>query len=276
MLLAQISDLHIGAAGSAMDVHAHTAEHLARAVEHLNRMDPSPDAVLCTGDLVDEGSPAEYARLAELLTPLRAPYYLVAGNHDDRENLRAAFAHRGYFPAEGFLQYAIDLGPLRVLALDTNVPGAPGGLLCAARLAWLEARLAEEPSRPTIVMQHHPPFRTGMQQMDTMILDGMEAMADVVRKHPQVERIVCGHLHRPITRRVGGTLAMTCPSTAHQVELDLRARGRLAVITEPPACLLHTWSEDLGLVSHTSYIGDFGTPYVIIEEGSVPAQLPQM
>ncbi|WP_394833098.1 phosphodiesterase [Pendulispora rubella] len=276
MLLAQISDLHIGAVGSSMDVHAHTAEHLVRAVEHLNRLDPSPDAVLCTGDLVDAGSAEEYARLAELLAPLKAPYYLVAGNHDHRDNLRAAFAHHGYFPAEGYLQYVVDLGPVRVVALDTNVPGAPGGLLCEERLAWLDARLAEEPSRPTLVMQHHPPFLTGMQQMDTMILDGMEAMANVVRKHPQVERIVCGHLHRPITRRVGGTLAMTCPSTAHQVELDLRERGRLAVITEPPACLLHAWSEGLGLVSHTSYIGDFGTPYVIIAEESAPGQAVQM
>ena len=273
MLLAQISDFHIGVAGSSIDVDYRTSEYLERAVEHLNRLAPSPDAILCSGDLVDEGSPEEYVRLAALLGALKAPYYIAPGNHDHRENLRAAFADRGYLPAEGYLHYVVDVGPLRLIALDTNVPGAPGGLLCRERLAWLDARLAEEPTRPTLVMQHHPPFRSGMQYMDTMGLEGIDELAAVIQKHPQVERIVCGHLHRPMMRRVGGTLAMTCPSTAHQVELDLRRPGGLALVGEPPACLLHAWSEELGLVTHTSYLGDFGAPRVLIEakEGRAPS-----
>ncbi len=64
--------------------------------------------------------------------------------------------------------------------------------------------------------------------------------------------------NRPIVRRFAGTVASVCPSTAHQVELDLREHGRLAVVAEPPACALHAWSESGGLVSHLSYIGDHG------------------
>ena len=265
MLLAQITDLHVALPGTLLDSRYRTSEHLQRAVAHLMALDPAPDAVVITGDLVDAGSATEYERLVELLAPLTAPVYVVPGNHDEREAMRAAFGPRGYFPAEGFLCYAVDLGDLRLVALDTNVPGSPCGELCPARLAWLDACLAGAPDRPTIVVLHHPPFATGIEQMDGMGLVGADGLADVIGKHGQVERILCGHIHRSIVRRFAGTIASTCPSTAHQVELDLRERGRLAVLEEPPACALHRWSDETGLVSHLSFIGDFGPVHVVSE-----------
>lgn len=264
MLLAQITDLHVTVPGSLLDSHFHTAQHLERAVEHLLALDPRPDAVVITGDLVDAGGAVEYARLVDLLAPLPMPVFVIPGNHDERENMRAAFAARAYLPETGFLCYEAEVGPVRLLALDTVIAGAPGGRLCSERLAWLEARLAEQPDRPTIVLQHHPPFATGIRQMDDMglELDGRAGLAAIVGRHRQVERILCGHIHRAIVRRFAGTIASTCPSTAHQVELDLRERGRLAVIGEPPACALHVWTEG-GLVSHLSFIGDHGPAFVV-------------
>jgi 3',5'-cyclic-AMP phosphodiesterase len=85
-------------------------------------------------------------------------------------------------------------------------------------------------------------------------------MAAVVQRHPQVERVVCGHLHRPIQRRWAGTVVLTAPSTAHQVDLNLHPGASSGFVMEPPACLLHVWTDALGLVTHTSYIGDFGGP----------------
>lgn len=264
MLLAQITDLHVTVPGGLLDTQYHTAERLERAVEHLLGLNPRPDAVVITGDLVDAGGEAEYARLVALLAPLPMPVYVVPGNHDERENMRAAFGPRGYLPERGFLCYEAEVGRVRLLALDTNIPGSPGGRLCPERLGWLDARLAEQPDRPTIVFQHHPPFATGIAMMDGMGLDGRDGLRDVVARHPHVERVLCGHVHRSITRRFGGTIASTCPSTAHQVQLDLRDEGGgLAVIAEPPACALHRWSEDLGLVSHLSFIGDYGPPHVV-------------
>lgn len=267
MLLAQITDLHISEPDTLIDRLYRTADHLERAVRHLLALDPRPDAVVITGDLVEGGREAEYARLVEILRPLPMPVYVVPGNHDDREGLRRAFGARGYLPERGFLCYAVDAGPLRLVALDTHVPGSPGGRLCAERLAWLDARLAEAPDRPTIVLQHHPPFHTGMSRMDEMNLDGRDAEAAIVARHGQVERVLCGHLHRPIVRRFAGTVASTCPSTAHQVDLDLRERGHLALVREPPACALHLWSQETGLVSHTSYVGDYGRPDVMVAAG---------
>jgi Icc protein len=254
VLLAQISDFHIGVPGGDMDRRFDSATQLERAVQHLCRMEPRPDVVLCTGDLVNDGQPEEYARLAELLKPLPMPWYAIPGNHDDREQLRAAFAHLGYLPSQGFLCYAVDAGPLRLIGLDTNIPGAPGGKLCGERRVWLAARLAEAPERPTVVFMHHPPFRTGIHPADAMGLEGADTLAEVIRRHPQVEAVLCGHLHRPIVKRFAGTVASTCPSTMHQVELDLSTPGRLALLPEPTACQLHLWTAGAGLVSHTSYI----------------------
>jgi 3',5'-cyclic AMP phosphodiesterase CpdA len=258
VLIAQITDTHVSTPDSRNDLIFRTAEHLARAVAHVNGLRPRPDVVVATGDLVEQGEIAEYERLREILAPLAMPLFLIPGNHDNRGHLTAVFRDRAYLPRHGeFLQYTVEDWPLRLVALDTLVPGAGGGRLCADRLAWLEARLAERPGRPTVLFMHHPPFATGLAFMDGMGLEGREALAAVIRRHPQVERIACGHLHRAIVRRFAGTVASTCPATAHQIALDLEPAQRLAVVMEPPACMLHLWlGEGEGLVSHVSLIGD--------------------
>ncbi len=267
MLIAQISDTHVSTPDSRNDRLFRTAEHLAAAVAHLNALHPRPDLVLATGDLVERGGIDEYERLREILTPLAMPLFLIPGNHDDRENLTKVFADHAYLPRNGaFLQYTVEDWPLRLVALDTLVPGKSGGRLCAERLAWLEARLGEAPDRPTLVFMHHPPFATGIAAMDDMGLDGIEGLAAVIRRHPQVERITCGHLHRTIVRRFAGTVACTCPATAHQIALDLVPAQRLATVMEPPACMLHLWlGEAGGLVSHVSLIGDRHPPFTVFD-----------
>ena len=82
------------------------------------------------------------------------------GNHDDREAMRSVFGDCDWLPDEGFVQYVVDLGGLRLIALDTHVPGAPGGTLCDDRLDWLNDRLSEAPDRPTILFLRHPSFST--------------------------------------------------------------------------------------------------------------------
>jgi 3',5'-cyclic-AMP phosphodiesterase len=266
MLTAQITDTHVSTPDSVNDRYFHTAEHLERAVAHLNRLAPRPDVVLVTGDLVERGEAAEYARLRSILDRLTMPAYVVPGNHDSREHLARAFADRGYLPREGFLHYTVEEWPVRLIGLDTHVPGEPGGRLCSERLAWLDARLAEAPGRPTLVFMHHPPFVTGMRAMDAMGLEGGPALGEVIGRHPQVERVVCGHVHRPMTRRFAGTVASTSPATAHQLALVLAPAQHLAVVMEPPACALHLWlGPEAGLVSHLSVIGDERPPFTLYD-----------
>jgi 3',5'-cyclic-AMP phosphodiesterase len=268
MVIAQITDTHIRPEGVLAYQRLDTAPYLARAVKHLQRLKPRPDVVLATGDLVDAGSSEEYRRLHDLLAPLPMPVYLIPGNHDDRAALADAFSDHAYLPRPvRFIQYVVEEYPVRLVALDTLVPGQVGGLLCEERLRWLAARLAEAPDRPTVIFMHHPPFTTGIVRMDSYGLANAREFAEVVQRHQQVERIVCGHLHRPIQARVGGTLASTAPSTAYQVALDLEPGHPLMFTMEPPACQLHLWAADTGLVTHTSYIDDFDGPY-LFSDGS--------
>jgi len=102
--------------------------------------------------------------------------------------------------------------------------------------------------------------------MDRIGLSGSDALARVIGRHPQVERVLCGHLHRPIQFRFAGTIASTCPSPAHQVALDLAPGAASAFRMEPPAFQLHAWRKGVGVVSHTAYIGDFAGPYPFKEE----------
>jgi 3',5'-cyclic AMP phosphodiesterase CpdA len=267
VLIAQITDTHIKGEGVLAYGRIETSGFLARAVDHILHLETRPDVVLATGDLVDAGSPAEYARLRHLLAPLPMPVYLIPGNHDDRDALRATFADRRYMPSEGFIQYVVDDGPLRLIAIDTLIPGAPGGRVDRERLAWLDARLGEAPSKPTAIFMHHPPFKTAIDFMDGIGLDGADEMAEIVRRHPQVERVLCGHLHRSIQARWAGTLAMTAPATAHQVGLDVQRENGLSVTLEPPGYALHLWRPDIGLVSHVANVGDF-LSYRVIPPGT--------
>jgi len=261
MLLAQISDLHVTAKGKRLFDRVDTPGFLVRAVAHLNALDPRPDFVWITGDLVDQGSVAEYANLRDMLGALRIPWAVMPGNHDERANLRSAFADGGYLPRDGeFLHYTIEDLPLRLIALDTLIPGESGGTLCRTRLDWVAARLEERPDSPTVVALHHPPFVTGLSEMDTIGCANSAALGAIVAEHPQIERIVCGHVHRPMVMRWNGTVVTTAPATAHQVALALKPGTPTAWIMEPPACHLHYWQPETGLVTHVSYIGDYGQP----------------
>jgi len=268
MLIAQITDFHIKARGKRAYRVVDTAQCLAAAVDALRALEPAPDIVVGTGDLTDYGRPEEYELLRELLAPLRQPVYLIPGNHDERAALRQAFP--GYFPAEGFLHYTVEGWPVRLVALDTVVPGEAGGQLSADRLRWLDDTLAAAPDRPTVIIMHHPPFATGIAHMDKIGLEGADAFAAIVARHLQVERVLSGHLHRSIQALIGGhAVASTAPSTAHQVALDLRPQGPPAFKMEPPGYQLHLWRPETGVVTHTGVIGDFAGPYPFFEEGTL-------
>jgi len=263
MLIAQISDTHVTYADQGVDSRYETAMHLRRAVKHLVSLPVPPDLVLVTGDCVDEGNPVEYQRFCELLQKLEMPVYVIPGNHDHRDHMRDVWGEQGSHHHDVYIQYVVEEWPVRLIALDTLIPGQAGGELCKERLDWLEARLAEHPSRPTLLFQHHPPFDLGMPVIDEMGLAGAEALGRLVSQYPNVERILAGHVHAHAQRLFHGTLAVTCPSTAHQAWLDFQPQAGLAQVMTPPACLLHFWREDLGLVTYLSPIGDYGSLDVV-------------
>jgi Icc protein len=269
-LLAQVTDMHIKAGGKLSYRVVDTEAALARCVAHLMKLPQLPDAVIFTGDLTDFGRPEEYDNLVRLLEPLTMPVFLMPGNHDDPETMRAKFPSHAYMRQRtGKLDYVIDEFPVRIVALDSTIPRQSGGELTASQLQWLDETLGAVPDKPTIVAIHHPPFRTGIGHMDKMPLANPAAMEPVIARHPQVERVIAGHLHRNIVKRFGGTVASTSPSPSHQVALDLDDEAASRFVMEPPAFQLHLWSKGVGLVSHTAAIGEFAGPYPFYENGKL-------
>jgi len=268
MLIAQISDLHMRPRGKPAIRIVETNMFAARAVAALMALDPRPDAVLVTGDVVNNGTPDEYETAHQVLRRLPMPVYAVPGNHDDRENFRQGLrSFPGVVAHPRFVQYAVEDYPLRLIGLDTHIPQSSAGELCEERLSWFEKTLATERGKPTLVFMHHPPFDCGIRHMDKIrLIEGAERLEAIVRANPQVKALAFGHHHRPIETLFGGALASIAPGVAHQVELDLRpgaADGRIAM--EPPAYRLWRWDGER-LVSHMAYVERFAGPYPFIED----------
>lgn len=260
MLLAQLTDTHIRTPGTLAYGVVDTAIFLERAVAHLCARTPRPDAVIVTGDLTDFDRPEEYARFKALTAGLPMPLFPIPGNHDGTQGLASAFPHIAARAQGGKLNYVIDEFDLRLVMLDSSVPGAPHGLLGGPTLAWLEATLAAAPDRPALVALHHPPFLTGIRHMDVQNLQDAAALEAVLARHPQVRALVCGHVHRTVLTSFAGRPASICPSPAHAVSLDLDPAAPPAFHMEPPGLHLHRFAEGR-LATHLDFIGSYDGPH---------------
>jgi 3',5'-cyclic AMP phosphodiesterase CpdA len=243
-LLVQLSDPHIGAEWAASD----PAASLEAAIDAVRALGASPDAVLVSGDLAEHAADKEYEQVRALLGQIDAPSYVLPGNHDDRDALHRHFGVPG---AGGEpVQYAVDLGPLRLVVVDSTIPGEDGGELDDGRLSWLEETLAATPDVPTVVAMHHPPFTIGIAPWDAIALrpSDREKLGDILARHEHVERVLVGHVHRAISTQLGGRPVMSVPSTYIQGLLDFSAT-ELALSDDPPGFGVHALV-DGKLVSH--------------------------
>jgi len=260
----QLSDPHLTLEGQLAYGRVDTCGMLIKAIESVQTSDPRPGFVLLTGDLVYEGTEGEYRTLKNLLSRLDIPTYLLAGNHDDRDTLKKIFSDHRYLFQDGseFIQYEVELPGKRLLCLDTTVPGKGHGALCAERLDWLDKKLSADDKRPVIIAMHHPPFKTHIPYMDKLgLLQGLDEFKEIVCNHLEIERILSGHLHRSISIRVGHVLALTAPSTAHQIHLSLATERPGMYILEPPAYLLHMWQDGEETLTHQVSLTDSDGPH---------------
>jgi len=249
VLLAHLSDPHLTAGplagGPALGLHA--------ALGRLLGLPTRPDAVVITGDLTDHGHPDEYHQLTELLAGIPLPVYLAVGNHDDRDALLDAFAGTAHLDGGDRAHYVVDLPSATLVVLDSLLPGRGAGRLGEDQLAWLNTELSQRPETPALVAVHHPPVRVGIPFLDGIRLLDADALADAVGAHPQVVRILCGHVHRTIAAPFAGTLMSTASSTYRQSALDMTATGTMGVLDEPTSFLLHQITDSTGgtCVTHT-------------------------
>lgn len=252
MLIAQVTDIHLGFEPDSPGEF--NRQRLDRVLEHLAGMEPRPDLLLATGDLIDRGDRASYERLREAFADMPFPVFYALGNHDERATFAEVFPDATF--DGGFLQYVIETGPLRIIVLDTLEEGRHGGAFCEERATWLKARLDEAPDARTLIVQHHPPIEVGIAWMNTDPNEPwVERLAQCLRGRSNVIGIICGHIHRAITTTWEGTVVATCPSTAPQVALDLRPIDpdvpdqRQLIIADPPGYALH-WFNGRQLITH--------------------------
>ena len=267
--IVQLTDLHVRPVGIAAYRVCESTMMTERALKVAARL--RADAVIITGDLTDCGLATEYTLLAGMLRRhLSVPVHVIPGNHDRREVL---LKHMPGVPsADGFVQYAVELGPVRLVMLDTVVAGGGHGSLDGGRLEWLDRTLAAAPGMPTMIGMHHPPFLCGLAHMDRINLRDAPAFAAVIARHRQVQRIVCGHHHRPVTAQVAHAVATIIPSVAHQLELDLDPDAPPAYVLEPPGFAVHLWDAAGGFVSHYVMVESFPGPFPVTLDADFPGQ----
>jgi 3',5'-cyclic AMP phosphodiesterase CpdA len=272
LILLHLSDLHVRPHGMPVSRVVEASMLTERALRAAAAFRPAFDAVVISGDVTDCGLASEYQQLRHMLRRHLggARVFLIPGNHDRRENFRAALAdYPGVVAHEKFVQYVVEDLPVRLVMLDSVVPGAGHGELCAGRLAWLDARLAEAPDRPTFVVLHHPPMRCGLPLLDAINLHTTEALGAVLARHNQVERILCGHHHRTMTGRLGNAIVSVAPSVAHQGAFEPDDdRGRF--VLEPPGFCAHLRLPDGGIATHTVFVEQFPGPFPYIADPDYP------
>ncbi len=208
MIIAQISDTHLTLDSPDADQRM---RDFALTIADINALDPPPDAIVHTGDIVHNGRQDEYAQATGILAKACAPVYVLGGNRDDRANLRAAFAADGYLPAgSNFLDYAVDDYPVRLIALDTLSSDSNRGDFCPERVRHLIDLINADTTKPVAVFTHHPPFEVlvGPDRMHFETMDGILRLREALQHSGRVIAVFSGHVHRAAEGRIGSIPAM--------------------------------------------------------------------
>jgi Icc protein len=235
MRIAHLSDLHLARGPLAAQPAASLADALGRALA----IEPRPDCVVITGDLADTGHPDEYATLRAILRKCPVPVHLLPGNHDDPGALIARFGDTPYLGHGVSPSYVVEYPEVTLVIANSWVQGSPAGRLGPDQLAWIDRALGARPDVPAFICLHHPPVPVAIPFLDGMILTDADALAEVVRRHPHVVRILAGHVHRDVSALFAGTLMTIAPSTYRQSALRLHDAGPPGYVAEPTGFLLH-------------------------------------
>lgn len=219
-----LSDPHFLAGGARHPGGADTDANFAKTLEAVRRVHPSPAAIVVTGDLTDLGEPDAYRRLRVALEPVGAalgcPVIWVAGNHDERPALRAELLDEE--PTEEPVTGVWDLDGLRLIALDSSVPGWHHGDLDEAQLSWLREVLATPAPHGTLLALHHPPLPAHVPLFDILELRHQDEFAAAIRGS-DVRGILAGHLHYSSSGTFAGVPVSVASSTCYTMNVALPA-----------------------------------------------------
>jgi 3',5'-cyclic AMP phosphodiesterase CpdA len=257
-VIAHVSDTHLLDGGARLGGVADTVGSLERTAAQLIRLGDRLDAIVVTGDVTDLGETDAYRRVREVLEPLAtasgAELFWVMGNHDERAAFRTELLDEP--PNDEPVHGVADVGGLRIVALDTSVPGYHHGALDATSLAWLERVLAEPAAAGTILAMHHAPIATPLSLMDVLELQGQDELAEVLRG-TDVRLILGGHLHYATNGMFAGIPVSVAGATAYTMDLSARPGELLGIDGGRSFTLVHVFDDSV--VTSVVPVGPFPT-----------------
>ncbi len=220
-VIAHISDTHLLGGSRKLFTSIEATRNLERLLTRMTASDVTPDVLVFTGDLADIAEPEAYQRLKGAVEPvardLGAEIVWVMGNHDEREAYsRELFGAETDQPQDR----VYDIKGLRVIALDTSVPGYHHGELADSQLDWLAHELSTPAEHGTVLALHHPPLRSPNDLMRLIELDGLERLETVVRGS-DVRTILGGHLHYSTFGTFAGIPVAVASATCYTVDIGM-------------------------------------------------------
>lgn len=253
--IVHLSDTHLVAGNRPLGGRYDTAANFAATLAAIERTGVRPDAIVFTGDLTDLGEPEAYAALRATVEPvadrLGAPIVWVAGNHDERPALRAGLLDTD--PTLEPVTSVHDLGGLRLVALDSTVPGWHHGDLDDGQLDWLRGILAEPAPLGTILALHHPPLPSHIPFFDILELRHQSELAATIAGS-DVRAILAGHLHYSTSGTFAGVPVSVASATCYTMNLQ-----------RPPA---EVNGMDAGQSFHLVHVYDDTITHAVVPVGS--------
>lgn len=263
-VIAHLSDTHLIAGGAPLH-GVDTAANLQRALRRLESTERRIDAIVHTGDIADLGELDAYERVRALIEPvaerLGCPVVWVAGNHDVRGPLRAGLLNQD---GDAPLDTVTERDGLRIITLDTSVPGRGHGELDDGQLAWLRDVLATPAPHGSVLALHHPPIPTVVGELQTLQLRAPEALADVIRG-TDVRSVLAGHFHYPTSGLLGGVPVHVVTATSYTIRPEATHLGLTGVDGAQGLALLHLYAD--GRAVHVPLVTDDYPDVVHLPDG---------
>jgi 3',5'-cyclic-AMP phosphodiesterase len=250
LIIAQISDTHLTL--DASDAERRMRD-FASTIADISALDPAPDVIVHTGDIVHNGRRDEYAQAVAILKTARVPVYVLPGNKDDRANLRSAFSAAGYFaPDHAFIDYAIEDYPVRLIALDTLSPGNGRGEFRREQVERLIESIDAEPNKPIAIFTHHPPFEVtvGPDRLHFEDTASMARLCETLQRSARIVGVFSGHVHRAAAGQVGRIPASVVPCIA----TTLRKGDYPPAMKRRPVYHLHRFDPAWGFVTESRVV----------------------
>ncbi|GAB3606831.1 3',5'-cyclic adenosine monophosphate phosphodiesterase CpdA [Conyzicola nivalis] len=274
-----LSDTHFVGEGQLYG-SVESERNLAQLFDEVEASGGRPEAIVITGDLADKGEPAAYEQLRAIVEPaagrLGAQVVWVMGNHDDRGAFRDGLLDQGHLGIEqksAPVDRVYDVNGLRIISLDSTVPGHHYGEITGAQLDWLAEELSVPSRDGTILALHHPPIPSVLDLAVLVELRDQPGLAEVLRGS-DVRSIIAGHLHYSSTASFAGIPVSVASATCYTQDLNVPVGGTRARNGAQAFNLIHVFQDTvlhsvvpIGSYAPVSYVTAEETAAILRREG---------